>query len=172
MLEFAAAPIDTVRIGFIGLGMRGPSAVERFTHIPGTRIVALCDLEPARVDSAQMILRRAGLPDAAGYSGSEDAWKKLCERKDIDLVYIVTDWKNHAPMGVYAMEHGKHVAIEVPAAINLDEIWRLINTSERTRRHCMQLENCIYDFFEMNTLNMAQQGLFRRSASRRGKLYP
>ncbi len=160
MLEFAAAPIDTVRIGFIGLGMRGPSAVERFTHIPGTRIVALCDLEPARVDSAQMILRRAGLPDAAGYSGSEDAWKKLCERKDIDLVYIVTDWKNHAPMGVYAMEHGKHVAIEVPAAINLDEIWQLINTSERTRRHCMQLENCIYDFFEMNTLNMAQQGLF------------
>ena len=101
MLEFAAAPIDTVRIGFIGLGMRGPSAVERFTHIPGTRIVALCDLEPARVDSAQMILRRAGLPDAAGYSGSEDAWKKLCERKDIDLVYIITDWKTHAPMGVY-----------------------------------------------------------------------
>lgn len=160
MLEFAAAPLDTVRVGFIGLGMRGPDAVKRFTHIPGTKIVALCDLEPSRVDSAQMILRRAGLPDAAGYSGSPEAWKKLCERPDIDLVYIVTDWSNHAPMGVYAMEHGKHVAIEVPAAMNLDEIWQLIDTSERTRRHCMQLENCVYDFFEMNTLNMAQQGLF------------
>ena len=160
MLAFAAAPIDTVRVGFIGLGMRGPGAVKRFTQIPGTRIVALCDLEPERVDSAQMILRRAGLPDAAAYSGSADAWKQLCERPDIDLVYIVTDWRTHAMMGTYAMEHGKHVAIEVPAAMNLDEIWQLINTSERTRRHCMQLENCVYDFFEMNTLNMAQQGLF------------
>lgn len=63
-------------------------------------------------------------------------------------------------MGVYAMEHGKHVAIEVPAAMTLNEIWALINTSEKTRKHCMQLENCVYDFFELTTLNMAQQGLF------------
>lgn len=72
----------------------------------------------------------------------------------------MTDWKHHAEMGVYAMEHGKHVAIEVPAAMTLDEIWSLINTSEKTRKHCMQLENCVYDFFELTTLNMAQQGLF------------
>ena len=58
------------------------------------------------------------------------------------------------------MEHGKHVAIEVPAAMTLNEIWALINTSEKTRKHCMQLENCVYDFFELTTLNMAQQGLF------------
>lgn len=63
-------------------------------------------------------------------------------------------------MGVYAMEHGKHVAIEVPAAMTLDEIWKLINTSEKTRKHCMQLENCVYDFFELTSLNMAQQGVF------------
>lgn len=160
MVGFAAEPIDTVRVGFIGLGMRGPGAVERFTHIPGTKIVALCDIEPDRVDSAQQILRRAGLPDAASYSGSDTAWRALCQRTDINLVYVATDWVNHAPMGVYAMEQGKHVAIEVPAAMNLDEIWSLIETSEKTRRHCMQLENCVYDFFEMNTLNMAQQGLF------------
>lgn len=160
MVAFAADPIDTVRVGFIGLGMRGPGAVERFTKIPGTKIVALCDIEPDRVDSAQQILRRAGLPDAAAYSGSDTAWRELVRRPDIDLVYVATDWVNHAPMGVYAMEQGKHVAIEVPAAMNLDEIWQLINTSEKTRKHCMQLENCVYDFFEMNTLNMAQQGLF------------
>lgn len=160
MVAFAAEKIDTVRVGFIGLGMRGPSAVERFTHIPGTKIVALCDIEPDRVEATQKILEKAGLPEAAGYSGSADAWKELCERPDIDLVYVVTDWLNHASMGVYAMEQGKHVAIEVPAAMTLDEIWALINTSERTRRHCMQLENCVYDFFEINTLNMAQQGLF------------
>ena len=78
----------------------------------------------------------------------------------LTFVYVVTDWKHHAEMGVYAMEHGKHVAIEVPAAMTLNEIWALINTSEKTRKHCMQLENCVYDFFELTTLNMAQQGLF------------
>lgn len=152
--------LDTVRVGFIGLGMRGPGAVQRFTHIDGVKIVALCDLRPECVEKSQNILKKAGLPEAASYSGDEEAWKKLCERDDIDLVYIATDWKHHAMMGVYAMEHGKHVAIEVPAAMTLDEIWSLINTSEKTRKHCMQLENCVYDFFELTTLNMAQQGVF------------
>ena len=159
VIQLTAPKIDTVRVGFIGLGMRGPGAVERWTHIPGTKIVALCDLLPERVESSQKILKNAGLPEAAAYSG-EEGWKQLCERKDLDLVYIVTDWKHHAEMGVYAMEHGKHVAIEVPAAMTLDEIWKLIDTSERTRKHCMQLENCVYDFFELTSLNMAQQGVF------------
>ena len=160
VIQLVAPKIDTVRVGFIGLGMRGPGAVERWTHIPNTKIVALCDLLPERVEKSQEILKKAGLPEATSYSGSEDAWKQLCERNDIDLVYIATDWKHHAEMGVYAMEHGKHVAIEVPAAMTLDEIWQLINTSEKTRKHCMQLENCVYDFFELTSLNMAQQGVF------------
>lgn len=160
MIQFAAEPISTVRVGFIGLGMRGPGAVQRFTHIPGVEIVALCDIRPERVEMTQEILRKAGLPAAAEYSGSADAWRELVERDDLDLVYVVTDWKSHAEMGVYAMEQGKHVAIEVPAAMTMDEIWQLVDTSERTRKHCMQLENCVYDFFELTTLNMAQQGLF------------
>lgn len=160
MVGFAAEPIDTVRVGFIGLGMRGPDAVERFTYIPGTKVVALCDIDSSRVEDTQKILDKRGMPRAAAYYGSEDAWKKLVERDDLNLVYIVTDWKNHAPMGLYSMENGKHVAIEVPAATSLDEIWALVNTSEKTRKHCMMLENCVYDFFELNTLNMAQQGLF------------
>ncbi len=160
VLGLVTEKLDTVRVGFIGLGMRGPGAVQRFTHIPGTRIVALCDLHEDRVEKAQGILEKAGLPRAASYSGSEEAWKELCERDDIDLVYIATDWKRHAPMMVYAMEQGKHVACEVPAAMTLEEIWEVVNTAERTQLHCMQLENCVYDFFELTTLNMAQQGLF------------
>lgn len=160
VIELVTPKMDTVRVGFIGLGMRGPSAVQRFMHIPGTKIVALCDILPERVEKSQENLKKAGFPEAATYSGAEDSWKKLCERDDIDLVYIATDWKHHAEMGVYAMEHGKHVAIEVPAAMTLDEIWQLINTSEKTRKHCMQLENCVYDFFELTSLNMAQQGVF------------
>ena len=160
VLGLVNEPLDTVRVGFVGLGMRGPGAVYRFTHIPGVKIVALCDVEADRVASAQNILSEAGLPEAAAYSGSLDAYKEMCERDDIDLVYIATDWVNHAPIALYAMEHGKHAAIEVPAATTLDEIWQLINTSERTRKHCIQLENCVYDFFELTTLNMAQNGVF------------
>ncbi len=159
MIAFRCDPIETVRVGFIGLGMRGPGAVERFTHIPGVEIKALCDLYPDRVEKAQKILTSKNLPEAATYSG-EEGWKQLCEREDLDLVYIATPWLLHTPMAVYAMEHGKHVAIEVPAATNLDECWQLVNTSEKTRRHCMMLENCVYDFFELTTLNMAQKGLF------------
>ena len=155
-----APAIDTVRVGFIGLGMRGASAVLRYLQIPGAKVAAICDIEPTVVQKTQERLQRAGYPEVPAYTGSEDAWKQLCERDDIDLVYVVTDWKNHAKMGVYAMEHGKHVAIEVPAAMTLEEIWSLVETSERTRKHCMQLENCVYDFFELTTLNMAQKGLF------------
>lgn len=159
VIKLTAPKLDVVRVGVIGLGMRNP--VKRLAQVPGVEIVALCDLEAERVEKTQKALESLNLPRAKGeYSGSQDAWKKLCERNDIDLVYIVTDWKNHAKMGVYAMEQGKHTAIEVPGAMTLDEIWALINTSEKTRKHCMQLENCVYDFFEMTTLNMAQQGVF------------
>lgn len=160
MVGFAAPKIKNVRVGFIGLGMRGPGAVERFTHIPGTEVVALCDIRPERVEASQKLLDKAGKKRAAAYSGTEDAWKKLVERNDIDLIYIATDWVRHVPMALYAMEKGKHVAVEVPAAMNMKDIWALINTSEKTRKHCMMLENCVYDFFELTTLNMAQQGVF------------
>ena len=159
VLGLKTPPMETVRVGFIGLGMRGPGAVERFTHLHGVDIKALCDFYPERVDSAQAILARRGFPAAEAYSG-EEGWKQLCERDDIDLVYIVTPWQKHVPMAVYAMEHGKHVAVEVPAATSLDECWQLVNTAEKTQRHCMMLENCVYDFFELTTLNMAKQGLF------------
>ena len=159
MLLFAADPIDTVRTGFIGLGMRGPDAVRRFTYIDGAKVVALCDLEADRVAKSQEIHAGRGKPAAAEYSG-EDGWKQLCERDDIDLVYICTNWQTHVEMAVYAMECGKHVAVEVPAAMSVAECWRLVDTSERTRKHCMMLENCVYDFFELTCLNMAQQGLF------------
>ncbi len=161
VLQLAVDPIENVRIGFIGLGMRGPDAVDRMTHIDGVTVVALCDIEPDRVEKVQTdIIEAKGLPRAAAYAGSREAWKELCERDDIDLVYICTDWKTHVPMAVYAMQHGKHVAVEVPAATSLEECWQLVDVAEQTQRHCMMLENCCYDFFELTALNMAQQGLF------------
>ncbi|WP_066834687.1 Gfo/Idh/MocA family protein [Rufibacter ruber] len=159
MSGYAAPKIDKVRIGYIGLGMRGIGSVKRVGHIEGAEITALCDIRPERIDLSRKEMA-AGRPAPATYSGTEDAWKKLCEREDVDLVYIATPWHLHTPMAVYAMEHGKHVAVEVPAAKTIDECWQLVETSERTKKHCMMLENCCYDFFEMLTLNMARQGYF------------
>lgn len=159
MCGFAAPKLDVVRIGFIGLGMRGPGAVQRMSHIEGVEIKALCDKYPDRAAKSQEILKKAGLPSAREYSG-EEGWKALCESPDIDLVYICTPWALHTPMALYAMRSGKHVAVEVPAALTVDDCWKLVETSEKTRKHCMMLENCCYDFFELLTLNMARQGLF------------
>jgi hypothetical protein len=84
----------------------------------------------------------------------------MCEKDGIDLIYICTPWKLHTPMALHAMKNGKHVATEVPAAVTLDECWQLVETSEKTKKHCMMLENCCYDFFEQLTLNMIRQGMF------------
>lgn len=158
-LGLKAPKLNVVRVAFVGLGMRGPGAVERFTYIPGVQIVALCDYEKDRAEKCQDILRKASLPPAAIYSGAE-GYKELCQREDVDLVYIAADWDHHFPIAKCALENGKHTAIEVPSAMNLEQCWELINLSEKTRKHCMILENCCYDWFEMNTLNMAQQGVF------------
>ena len=158
-IELKCDSIETVRIGFIGLGMRGSGAIARYTQIDHVEIVAICDLVQENIDKCQKILTKNGLPKAAAYSGEND-WKKICERNDIDLIYVCTHWELHTPIAVYAMEHDKHVAVEVPAALTIEQCWELVNTAERTRKHCMQLENCNYDFFEMATLNMAQKGLF------------
>jgi len=159
MLQFAAEPIADVGIGVVGLGMRGSDAVERLTFVPGCHVAAVCDVVEDRAMSSLDYLKAKGL-SAHVYSGEELSYQALCEDPDVDLVYICTDWLHHVPVALYAMEHGKHVAIEVPSAETLQACWDLVNTSERTRRHCMILENCCYDFFELTALTMAQKGVF------------
>ena len=130
VLGLTAPKLETVRVGFVGLGMRGPGAVTRFCHIPGVEIVALCDYEEARAEACQKSLREAGLMPAAIYSG-EKGYEELCKRNDIDLVYIATDWNHHFPVAKFAMQNGKHAAIEVPSAMNLEQCWELIDLSEQ-----------------------------------------
>lgn len=159
VLQLTTPKMEKVRVAFVGLGMRGPSAVERYTQIYGTQVVALCDYEAERAEACQAVLRSEGLPPAAIYSG-EYGYQELCQRDDVDLVYIATDWDHHFPIAECALQHDKHVAIEVPSAMNLEQIWKLINLSEQNRLHCFILENCCYDWYEMTALNMAQQGVF------------
>ena len=160
MLQFAAEPIEDVGIGIVGLGDRGSGAVRRLSYVPGSHIAAICDVEPDRTEKNLKFLQEQRGMTAKVYSGDEEVFKQLCEDPDVDLVYICTDWIHHVPVALYAMEHGKHVALEVPSAETLQACWDLVNTSERTRKHCIILENCCYDFIELTALEMAKQGVF------------
>ncbi len=159
MIQFVCDPIPDVGIGVVGLGMRGGDAVKRLSHVPGCHVAAVCDLLPERAEKSMAYLNKKGI-EANSYSGEEESYKALCEDPSVDLVYVATDWVHHVPVALYAMECGKHVAIEVPSAETLQACWDLVNTSERTRRHCIVLENCCYDFFELTALEMAKQGVF------------
>jgi hypothetical protein len=161
MCGYSAPRLETVRVGFIGLGNRGPVNVDAMAYVEGVEVRALCDKRMVRVENSQKVLAKHGLPPAVAYGGSEDAWMELCKNPDIDLISIaVPRGPLHAKMAVCTMENGKHVAVEAPAASTLEEAWKLVETSERTRKHCMMLENCCYDFFELLTLNMVRQGFF------------
>lgn len=159
MSGYAAPALETVRVGFIGVGKRGTAAVRRMSRIEGVVIQGICDVEEAKAKKAKTMVIAAG-HEAKVYAGDEEIWRQMCDREDIDLVYIATHWAMHAEMAIYAMEHGKHVALEIPAATTVEDCWRLVMTSEKTKKHCVILENCCYDFFELLTLNLARQGFF------------
>lgn len=159
MSGYCAPKLDVVNVAFLGVGNRGSAAVERMSQIEGVQIRAINDVQPEKAKAAKARIKTKG-HEAAIYADSADDWMKVCERDDVDLVYICTHWELHAPMALYAMEQGKHVALEVPSATSVEDCWKLVETSERTKKHCVILENCCYDFFELITLNMARQGFF------------
>lgn len=154
VVDLALPPMERVRVGFVGLGQRGHEAVKRWCHIDRTDIVAVCDLSADHVADAQRTLAGNGRPRATVFSSAE----ALCERGDIDLVYVCTDWTSHFSIACCALEHGRNVAVEVPAVMTIREAWRLVDLAERQQRHCMMLENCCYDYFELATAAMARSG--------------
>ena len=115
VLGLRCKPLPVVRVGVVGLG-RGGGAVDRISQIEGTEIIAICDLDKNRIATAQKNLKKNGRKEAVEYTGPED-WRKMCERDDIDLIYNATPWDLHVPIALYAMDQGKHAAIEVPAAL-------------------------------------------------------
>ena len=155
-------PRDKVRIGVIGTGGRGGSLIDNFSEVPGVQITALCDTIKDKVLKQQAKLDKAGKASQpiALFHSDDHAFEGLLKRDDIDLVVIATPWQWHVPMAVAGMKQGHHVAIEVPAARNMEECWDMVNTSEATQRHCIQLENCCYGYNEMIVLNMVRAGLF------------
>ena len=159
MVEFKAPPIEVVRVGYVGVGGMGSAHVENLLKIEGVEIRAVCDIVEEKIARAQKMVADAGQKKPEGYSRGPLDFRRMCERDDLDLVFTATPWEWHVPVCVAAMEAGKHAATEVPAAVTLDECWQLVETSEKTRRHCVMMENCCYDRAEMLCLNLVKRGL-------------
>ncbi|MAT55047.1 MAG: alpha-N-acetylgalactosaminidase [Saprospirales bacterium] len=155
-------PIEKVRTAVIGVGNRGFEHA-RLVHALSpdkAELVAICDIREQKVKECADYLVSKGAKNVSIYAGKEDGWKEVCKRDDIDLVLIATPWEDHVPMALYAMQHGKHVGVEVPAALTVEDCWKLVNTAEETQRNCMMLENVCYGEEELWLLNMAESGVF------------
>jgi predicted dehydrogenase len=152
---------ETVRIAIVGTGLRGRSVLHELLGVPNVRITALCDTVPEKVEMAARQLREAGhTHEPARFTNGPRAYEQLVQRDDIDIVYTATPWEFHVPIVLAAMNAGKHAATEVPAAYTLEDCWKLVDASERTRRHCLMMENCNYGYNELLVLNMVQAGVF------------
>ena len=159
MTTYHDKPLRNLRVGVVGLG-RGQAGISGFTLVPGGYISAICDINAARRSRTLKYLsdKKAPTPKVYGDKGPDD-WKRMCEDPEVDLIYNSTPWQLHVPIALYAMEHGKHVVTEVPSAFTVEDCWKLVETSERTQRHCMQLENCCYGETEMLAYNLVHLGL-------------
>jgi len=157
--QFKAAPIPTVRVGFVGVGGMGSAHLQNYLRIDGVEIKAVCDIVPAKVARAQKWVVEAGQPEPAGYSRGPRDFERMCETEKLDLVMTATPWEWHVPVCLSAMKNGKHAATEVPAAMSLDDCWALVETAEKYAKHCQMMENCCYDRIELMTLNLVRKGV-------------
>jgi predicted dehydrogenase len=155
-VPFEPAPV--VRIGIIGVGGRGSGLLANLLGCEGVVVPAVCDIDKAHADRAATRITRAGQPAPTLYTAGDKDYENLCRRDDLHFVIVATPWDWHVPMAVAAMTNGKHVGVEVPVATTLADCWKLVDTSEKTRRHCLILENCCYGYNELLALNMVRSG--------------
>jgi predicted dehydrogenase len=159
---FAAPKLETIRAAFIGVGHRGKGHIRNFSRLTQTEVVAISDLYQDNVDKAAAIVQEEQPQNnnpIALYAGEDTLWKKMLEEVRPDVVFISTNWANHAPMAIAAMEAGAHAFVEVPLALTSDELWAIVNTAEKTQKHCMMMENVNYSRDELLFLNLCRQGL-------------
>jgi predicted dehydrogenase len=156
----AVPPMETVRIGYVGIGGQGSGHVSNLLQIPGCRITAVCDIRPERTEWAIKAITAAGHKPPTAYTRGPRDFERLCETEDLDLVYNATPWEVHVPIMLAAMKNGKHTATEVPAAMSVEDCWAMVESAETHKKHCVLMENCNYDRAEMMVYNMVRQGAF------------
>lgn len=118
--------MDKFRVGIIGVGgIANGKHMPSLAKLPHVEMVAFCDIIEERAQEGKA---KYGTPDAEVYTD----YRKLLERKDIDVVHICTPNKWHSEMTVAALEAGKHVMCEKPMAINYAEAKAMVDAAKRT----------------------------------------
>jgi predicted dehydrogenase len=147
------------RIAMIGVGGRGTSLLGNLLAADG-QVVAVCDIVKEKAQHAASMVVASGQKSPELYTDGPHAFESMLGKNDIDLVLVATPWSWHAEMAIAAMKHGKDVAIEVPGVTTIEDCWKIVQTSEETRKHCMMLENCCYGYNETLILRMVHAGEF------------
>lgn len=158
---FANTQEAPVKIGIIGVGLRGQNHLDLLLRRQDIELVAICDINERMLNSARNIITKSGKKMPAIFTGDEYAWKKMLEQKKLDAVVIATPWEWHKPMIIGSLETGiKYVGSEVVIGITLEDHWEVVRATEKNNGHVMMLENVCYRRDVMAVLNMVRQGLF------------
>lgn len=159
-LSFGQPMAAKVRLGFIGVGLRGQSHLELALRRSDTEIVALCDIQQSMMDRSLKMVADAGKPKPTTILDGPYGYRKLLQNKDIDAVIIATPWEWHAIQCIDSMKAGKYVGCEVITGMTLEECWELVHVSEQTGMPLMMLENVCYRRDIMAIMNMVRQNVF------------
>jgi len=110
-----------LRLGIAGLGQAAASMLPEILTHTGIQVTAAADL------------RREAREKFAGDFGGEsyERVEDLCRSPKVDAVYIATPHQFHAPHAVAALESGKHVLLEKPMALTLEDCDAMIEAAER-----------------------------------------
>ncbi|MBI3220421.1 MAG: Gfo/Idh/MocA family oxidoreductase [Bacteroidetes bacterium] len=159
-LGFSSSADEKLRLGFIGVGLRGQNHLELALSRKDVDVVAICDVQQRMIDMSLGLVATAGKPKPQVILDGPNGYKKLLDRKDIDAVIIATPWEWHTVMCLDAMNAKKYVGCEVITGMTVEECWQLVNTSEKTGMPLMMLENVCYRRDVMAVMNMVRQNMF------------
>lgn len=113
----------SIKIGLVGLGTAGRSLPQAVAKTTGFSFVAGADL---RREAREQYRAEFGIE-------TYDSVAALCELDELDAVYVATPNPFHAEHAITALEHGKHVMVEKPMALTLEDCDRMIAAAEKNR---------------------------------------
>ncbi len=128
--SFAASDKEPLHFALIGAGGKGRHCTLDMLRIPGTKLTAICEINPECVFEA----KKLG-PDARVY---EDWNELLAKETDLQAVIVALPEDTHAAAAIAAMEAGRDVFCEKPMAYSIDEA-RQMNAVRNRKRRVLQI---------------------------------
>ena len=149
-----------LKIGLIGVGLRGTNHLNNLLLRDDVLITAICDIDPNRISLCLDIISKADEKKPEIFGENDYDYRNLLALNIVDAVIISTPWLWHTRMAKEAMLAKKYTGLEVSAANTMEECWDLVNTHEQTGTHLMILENVNYRRDILAVLNMVKQNVF------------